>query len=117
MKLKMYLAQIKQGQYEASIPWIAQLAQPIRGQSPAQLKEELMFRALELLASGRSVSDVSYKLGYEGPSAFVATFRKSFGVTPGRYLNNLAGDVGKRPSPFRSPSASGSPGRRSGGRG
>ncbi|MBN9671425.1 AraC family transcriptional regulator [Roseibium aggregatum] len=45
-----------------------------------------LFRALELLASGRSVSDVSHKLGYEGPSAFVATFRKAFGVTPGRYF-------------------------------
>ncbi|WP_428642843.1 AraC family transcriptional regulator [Roseibium sp.] len=45
-----------------------------------------LFRALELLASGRSVSDVSHKLGYEGPSAFVSTFRKAFGVTPGRYF-------------------------------
>ncbi|WP_299817119.1 helix-turn-helix domain-containing protein [uncultured Roseibium sp.] len=45
-----------------------------------------LFRALELLACGRSVSDVSHKLGYEGPSAFVATFKKSFGVTPGRYF-------------------------------
>ena len=52
MKLKMYIAQIKQGQYEASIPWIDQLAQPIRGPSPSQLKEELMFRALELLHEG-----------------------------------------------------------------
>ncbi|MEP3046029.1 MAG: helix-turn-helix transcriptional regulator [Roseibium sp.] len=48
-----------------------------------------LFRALELLASGRSVSDVSHKLGYEGPSAFVATFRKAFGVTPGRYFKAL----------------------------
>lgn len=50
-----------------------------------------LFRALELLAAGRSVSDVSHKLGYEGPSAFVATFRKAFGVTPGRYFGTLAG--------------------------
>ena len=47
-----------------------------------------LFRALELLASGRSVSDVSHKLGYEGPSAFVATFKKAFGVTPGRYFED-----------------------------
>jgi AraC-like DNA-binding protein len=45
-----------------------------------------LFRALELLSAGRSVSDVSHKLGYEGPSAFVATFKKAFGVTPGRYF-------------------------------
>lgn len=47
--LKIYLAQTKPGQYEASIPWIAELAEPLRGQSPSQLKEELMFRALELI--------------------------------------------------------------------
>ncbi|GGB37204.1 AraC family transcriptional regulator [Roseibium aquae] len=47
-----------------------------------------LFRALELLASGRSVSEVAFKLGYEGPSAFVATFKKSFGITPGRYFTD-----------------------------
>lgn len=51
-----------------------------------------LFRALELLATGRSVSDVSHKLGYEGPSAFVATFRKAFGVTPGRYFSQGSAD-------------------------
>ncbi|WFE91847.1 helix-turn-helix transcriptional regulator [Roseibium porphyridii] len=51
-----------------------------------------LFRALELLAAGRSVSDVSHKLGYEGPSAFVSTFKKAFGVTPGRYFGDLSGD-------------------------
>ncbi|WP_305983944.1 helix-turn-helix domain-containing protein [Roseibium sp. MMSF_3544] len=51
-----------------------------------------LFRALELLASGRTVSDVSHKLGYEGPSAFVATFKKAFGVTPGRYFGAAEAD-------------------------
>ena len=51
-----------------------------------------LFRALELLAAGRSVSDVSHKLGYEGPSAFVATFKKAFGVTPGRYFSSEGTD-------------------------
>lgn len=46
-----------------------------------------LFRALELLAQGLSVSEVSDTLGYEGPSAFVATFRKAFGITPGRYFS------------------------------
>ncbi|NBN77148.1 helix-turn-helix domain-containing protein [Microvirga tunisiensis] len=49
-------------------------------------RQARLFRALELLASGCSVSDVAFRLGYEGPSAFVATFRKAFGVTPGRYF-------------------------------
>jgi len=51
-------------------------------------RQAKLFRALELLAAGRSVSDVSHKLGYEGPSAFVATFRKAMGRTPGRYFQN-----------------------------
>lgn len=51
-----------------------------------------LFRALELLSLGRSVSDVAYKLGYEEPSAFVATFKKAFGVTPGRYFTDAAND-------------------------
>jgi len=51
-----------------------------------------LFRALELLSAGRPVSDVSHKLGYEGPSAFVSTFRKAFGVTPGRYFSGKLQD-------------------------
>ncbi|MEJ8474828.1 AraC family transcriptional regulator [Roseibium algae] len=46
-----------------------------------------LFRALEMLADGGTVSEVSHRLGYEGPSAFVATFKKAFGVTPGRYFS------------------------------
>ncbi len=46
-----------------------------------------LFRALELLAAGKSVTDIADKLGYEGPSSFVASFRKAFGVTPGRYFS------------------------------
>ena len=52
MKLKIYLAQIKPGHYEASIPWVEALAEPIRGPSPSQLKEELMFRAVALMHEG-----------------------------------------------------------------
>ncbi|NRG17990.1 helix-turn-helix transcriptional regulator [Rhizobiales bacterium] len=52
-------------------------------------RQAKLFRALELLASGRSVGDVAHMLGYEGPSSFVATFRKSFGVTPGRYFRGV----------------------------
>lgn len=52
-------------------------------------RQAKLFRALELLASGDSVSDVAFRLGYEGPSAFVSTFRKAFGVTPGRYFDTV----------------------------
>ncbi|WP_234987102.1 helix-turn-helix domain-containing protein [Halomonas cupida] len=44
-----------------------------------------MLRALELLASGRSVTAIALDLGYDNASAFIALFRRMFGVTPGRY--------------------------------
>ncbi len=49
LTLHMYVAQPRKGHWEVSIPWVAALAEPARGPSPAQLKEELMFRALELM--------------------------------------------------------------------
>ena len=41
-------------------------------------------RAIALLAAGAGVRDVSLEVGYATPSAFVAAFKKSVGVTPGR---------------------------------
>lgn len=45
-----------------------------------------LLAALPLLADGRSVISVALDVGYDGPSAFIAAFKRSFGVTPGRYL-------------------------------
>lgn len=42
------MAQTKKGLYEVSMPWVPSLAEPLRGPSAAQLKEELMFRLIEL---------------------------------------------------------------------
>ena len=47
----VYVAQPKKGLFEASMPWVAELATPIKGPSPAQLKEELMFRLIQWLCS------------------------------------------------------------------
>ncbi|QGZ34121.1 helix-turn-helix domain-containing protein [Stappia indica] len=47
-----------------------------------------LMKAVEWLSQGLSVGEVSDRLGYEGPSAFVASFKKSFGVTPGRYFGD-----------------------------
>lgn len=49
-------------------------------------RQARLMRAVELLAEGLAVGEVADRLGYETPSAFVATFRKAFGVTPGRYF-------------------------------
>ena len=45
-----------------------------------------LLRALELLAAGEAVTTIALELGYENVSAFIAMFRRTFGVTPGRYF-------------------------------
>lgn len=47
-----------------------------------------LMRAVELLSLGTPVSDIADRLGYEGPSAFIASFRQAFGTTPGRYFDS-----------------------------
>lgn len=42
-------------------------------------------RAIALLASGMDVKDVALEVGYETPSAFVASFKKYAGTTPGKF--------------------------------
>jgi AraC-like DNA-binding protein/quercetin dioxygenase-like cupin family protein len=42
--------------------------------------------ALRLLAAARNVTEVAIAVGYQTPSAFIAAFRREFGVTPGRYF-------------------------------
>jgi len=49
-------------------------------------RQAKLFKALELLSSGLSVSAISDALGFQEPSAFIAMFRLAFGTTPGRYL-------------------------------
>jgi AraC-like DNA-binding protein len=44
-----------------------------------------LLRALELLAAGEPVTSIALALGYDGPSAFIAMFRKALGATPTRY--------------------------------
>lgn len=55
----------------------------------AWLRQARLMRAVEWLSLGASVGDVSHRLGYEGASAFVASFRKAFGTTPGRYFAEI----------------------------
>lgn len=46
-----------------------------------------LMKAVEWLSLGLQVGDVADRLGYEQPSAFVASFRKAFGVTPSKYFS------------------------------
>ncbi len=40
------------------------------------------------LAEGEPVTSVALDVGYENPSAFIAMFRRTLGVTPGRYFSS-----------------------------
>lgn len=44
-----------------------------------------LLRGLELLAAGKPVTAIALDLGYDNVSAFIALFRRTFGMTPGQY--------------------------------
>lgn len=44
-----------------------------------------LVHAAAALAAGASVTTAALDCGYDSPSAFIAAFRKQFGVTPGRF--------------------------------
>lgn len=50
-------------------------------------RQAKLLKALELLADDRPVGLVAEHLGYETSSAFIAVFRKTFGISPGRYFS------------------------------
>jgi AraC-like DNA-binding protein len=52
-----------------------------------------LLQAVARLAEGASVTTLAYDLGYDTPSAFIAMFRRSLGVTPGRYFDREASDA------------------------
>jgi len=61
------------------------------GLSFAQWRQAVkIHRALELLASGESVQDVSDLLGYAQPSTFIDAFRRIMGCTPGAFTSGNA---------------------------
>ncbi len=56
-----------------------------------------LMRALELLAIGTPVTTVALDLGYETVSAFIAMFRRAFGVTPTGYFGDESVPAGRPP--------------------
>jgi AraC-like DNA-binding protein/quercetin dioxygenase-like cupin family protein len=48
-------------------------------------RQARLLKAIELLVGGASVKEVSFEVGYEGPSTFVEMFRKTMGTTPGAW--------------------------------
>ena len=57
------------------------------GMSLGRWRERLrLVAAIELLATGSSVTDAGLTVGYSTTSAFVTAFRRQLGTTPGRYF-------------------------------
>jgi AraC-like DNA-binding protein len=50
-----------------------------------------LVHALRLLAAGQPVTRVALEIGYDSVSAFVSRFRRTFGMTPGRYQAGASG--------------------------
>lgn len=45
-----------------------------------------LMEAMALLASRNSITQVAFEVGYDSPSSFSAMFRRTFGVSPSRYI-------------------------------
>ena len=74
----------------ASTRTLARLFRRDTGMTFGQWRQQVrLLAALALLAEDRPVTTVALDLGYDSQSAFIAMFRRAFGVTPGRYF---AGD-------------------------
>ena len=57
------------------------------GLTVGRFRRELRLRhAVRLLANGSPVVNVALDVGYDSTSAFVTTFRRAFGVTPGEFF-------------------------------
>lgn len=54
-----------------------------------------LLAAVSRLGAGEPVTRVAYDLGYHSPSAFVAMFRRSLGMPPGRYLKGAGRNVAR----------------------
>lgn len=69
---------------------LARLVQHETGLTFGRWRQQLqLILALNSLATGATVQQVSGDLGYESVSAFITMFKKALGSSPARYLMNL----------------------------
>lgn len=73
-----------------------------------------LMKAVELLASHRRIKEVAFAVGYRQASTFVATFRRSFGLTPKAWISTLQSGHGAGETPPRSPRTQAVPPARAG---
>jgi AraC-like DNA-binding protein len=48
-----------------------------------------LFRSVELLSDGRSMTQIAFELGYSSTSAFIYMFKQEMGVSPRRYREHI----------------------------
>ena len=66
---------------------LARLITRQTGMSFGRWRQQLsLMLALQWLAEGTSIQQVASSLGYESAGSFVSMFRKTLGVTPGRFM-------------------------------
>ena len=49
-------------------------------------RQRILMAALEKITQGRSVTSVALEMGYDSPSAFIAMFHNTLGMTPTQYI-------------------------------
>lgn len=49
-------------------------------------RQAILLEAMRRLAAGESVTNVAFDLGYGSPSAFIAMFRRTLGITPNKFF-------------------------------
>jgi AraC-like DNA-binding protein/mannose-6-phosphate isomerase-like protein (cupin superfamily) len=52
-------------------------------------RQARLMKAVEMLAAGRSIKEVSFAVGYRQASTFMAMFRRTFGLTPKAWISSL----------------------------
>lgn len=51
-------------------------------------RQARLLASIERLTAGEPVTDVAFAVGYDSVSAYISSFRESFGETPGQYRNS-----------------------------
>jgi len=71
-----------------------------------------LMKAIGLLAAGRSVKEAAYQVGYQQASAFVEMFRRTLGMTPGAWTEEVRAEFTRRADDGRASSRAGHRSRR-----
>ncbi|MBK5415391.1 AraC family transcriptional regulator [Pseudomonas sp. TH31] len=75
-------------QVAASSKTIGRIFRRETGMSYQQWRQQWrLMRAIELLATGRSIAYSAFELGFSSDSVFIAFFKNMTGTTPGAYFN------------------------------